>query len=502
MCVCVCVYIIINNVTSLYFNISLYYQTVNFLNTKNNFILVLVLITILLINVKVKFQYTYISLISLWLAIYLYNSLFNNVNINLYSLLGCFNNVNINLLNGIMLIHPPILYLFYSYFFIHIFNKWFYVNQRLKYLKSLKQHKLFIFMFLVLVSILLGCWWAEQELSWGGWWSWDFVELLALNLFIISIIYIHKEKDTNTNISYIIHLYVLIISVISVRFNIINSIHNFINFESQNQYYIYIIIYIMVYMYWINIYINKNNLNFVTCCFYMFLYVFICFYMFDLFIINLVKLNYNLIFTIKNILNLLIFNFIIYMCIINYKHKHNLLIWVFPILITINLKLAGIFLIYTLYLFFYKINYFKTRTTWFIHLSLCFYFYLCLHQLYLFNVPKDSIQIISLNTIKISTFNVMFSSGFLDIFGVDLLKNILIVDSFKTNNVLYSVNFFNMIFEKLIKVCNLNLFIYELYNYNFQSLIQPIGGLIFFLLTTLLVLYKYINVNKNPTYVW
>jgi cytochrome c biogenesis factor len=77
-----------------------------------------------------------------------------------------------SLTNGLLLIHPVILYLSLSLLFFLIFNS---LNKR-----NIKTHNtlnififnknifLFIFVFLF-TSIFLGSWWAEQEINWGGW---------------------------------------------------------------------------------------------------------------------------------------------------------------------------------------------------------------------------------------------------------------------------------------------------------------------------------------------
>lgn len=64
-------------------------------------------------------------------------------------------NINVNLRNKLMVIHPVILYYSWIFFFINfyiIFLKKFKIKNNLVYL-----------------SIFLGGYWAQQELSWGGW---------------------------------------------------------------------------------------------------------------------------------------------------------------------------------------------------------------------------------------------------------------------------------------------------------------------------------------------
>jgi cytochrome c biogenesis factor len=43
------------------------------------------------------------------------------------------------------------------------------INNKKKFVKFLNLNRLFLCTCIVLAAILLGGWWAEQELSWGGW---------------------------------------------------------------------------------------------------------------------------------------------------------------------------------------------------------------------------------------------------------------------------------------------------------------------------------------------
>ena len=74
-------------------------------------------------------------------------------------------------MNGIMLVHPYILYTFYCFFIGVVLN--IFVNLiflKFYYIKFIKYNKISLIknFLIIYLSIILGCLWAEQELSWGG----------------------------------------------------------------------------------------------------------------------------------------------------------------------------------------------------------------------------------------------------------------------------------------------------------------------------------------------
>ena len=165
-----------------------------------------------------------------------------NINFNI-------NNINTNLFNGLFLIHPILNYIYYAliilqlYIYISkLFNN-FYVNITINcsndtYLYLLK---------LSICSIFLGSWWALQELTWGSWWNWDNIELVNLFLCVYTINTYHKniiyKLILNLNKIKIIVLIIFILFY-CIRYNILQSIHNFINLNNE---YIYIYIYLLLY---------------------------------------------------------------------------------------------------------------------------------------------------------------------------------------------------------------------------------------------------------------
>ena len=313
------------------YNISLYHQLTNTLNTKIN-------ITIIIIMWIIKFHTSTKDLSFLnnlcFIIIYVNITIWDIYTNNNYVLTTSLFNINTNLLNGLMLVHPILLYFFYTFYLLK-----FKINLFTKYCKIWKWYsyntKNITILLMIYISIILGCWWAEQELSWGGWWSWDLVELLALNFFIYLVVHIHNVQIQHTSPlqigSYtVVFFFVLIIAIIVVRFNIINSIHNFLNIESQNQYFYYILILLLSKLFYLvlqfphdmvlninrlkkpftlftnNIFVSKNShkgviiLNPFTFIKILFVILYVIL-LYNIYIIEFFHLNYNIQTSIKSI---------------------------------------------------------------------------------------------------------------------------------------------------------------------------------------------------------
>ena len=112
------------------------------------------------------------------------------------------NGLNPLLQNLTMAIHPPTLYLGYvgltvpfAFAFSALVNK----DLGSLWIKSIRRWTLISWLFLS-IGIILGGWWAYQELGWGGYWAWDpvenasFMPWLTLTAFLHSIIIQEKNE--------------------------------------------------------------------------------------------------------------------------------------------------------------------------------------------------------------------------------------------------------------------------------------------------------------------
>ncbi len=153
------------------------------------------------------------------------------------SLLGGFitkSKINADLTNGLLVIHPICLYSLVAILFVilvtinsHAFNKYCLTVSTLGTKKLL-----FVMSLVLLFSIYLGCWWAQLELSWGGWWGWDFVEIVSLNYLLIAVLLLHSKQQANylTVLFYDFTVKVLLYIFI-IKFSYLDSIHNFASLD-------------------------------------------------------------------------------------------------------------------------------------------------------------------------------------------------------------------------------------------------------------------------------
>jgi cytochrome c biogenesis factor len=132
--------------------------------------------------------------------------------------------LNLNLTNGLCLVHPFLVYSVYIYLIFYSFKKYnvFYYWISMFLLKKV--------LYINFFALMLGSWWAYQELNWGGWWNWDFVELILFIFFIKLVILNHKFSFSKTLYIYVynfVFFFYLIIFFIFVRWDILNSVHSF-----------------------------------------------------------------------------------------------------------------------------------------------------------------------------------------------------------------------------------------------------------------------------------
>ena len=147
------------------------------------------------------------------------------------------NGLNPLLQNITMAIHPPTLYLGYVGFSVPfgfaisaLMNR----DTSPLWIQSIRRWTLVAWLFLSM-GIILGGWWAYQELGWGGYWAWDpvenasFMPWLTATAFIHSII-IQEKKDMLRvwNMVLIIITFTLcIFGTFLTRSGVMSSVHSF-----------------------------------------------------------------------------------------------------------------------------------------------------------------------------------------------------------------------------------------------------------------------------------
>lgn len=170
---------------------------------------------------------------------FLVDDLFVNYLINYNMLIFNMKIININflLLNILNAFHPLFLYLsivfFFNIYFTIIYSKFIYTNFYFiinKIYKTFFQFNLICF-YCNIFALFLGSWWAFQENSWGGWWNWDFSEVLGLliSFFNLSLYHYFFLKKNNINYFFYMKIWIIffLISYFLVQLGFEFTAHNF-----------------------------------------------------------------------------------------------------------------------------------------------------------------------------------------------------------------------------------------------------------------------------------
>ena len=139
--------------------------------------------------------------------------------------------------NATMAIHPPMLYLGFVGFTVPFAFSIAAMAQRdmnALWMRTVRQWLLFVWLMLS-IGVMLGGWWAYQELGWGGYWAWDpvenasFMPWLAGTALLHSIM-IQEKKDMLKvwNMVLIIITFTLcIFGTFLTRSGVMSSVHSF-----------------------------------------------------------------------------------------------------------------------------------------------------------------------------------------------------------------------------------------------------------------------------------
>jgi cytochrome c biogenesis factor len=146
--------------------------------------------------------------------------------------------INKNLLNGIINIHPLVYITCICVIFIAsarvLQNFKFYINWR-------------ILVIYFSILLILGAFWAAQELAWGGWWAWDITECTILFVYLILIYMLHLMVSP-IQIIYNIFIIFLFLSFFYVfnKTSLILSVHAFDTLY-DNNYVMLLVMFIIFY---------------------------------------------------------------------------------------------------------------------------------------------------------------------------------------------------------------------------------------------------------------
>jgi cytochrome c-type biogenesis protein CcmF len=138
-----------------------------------------------------------------------------------------------------MVLHPPTLFIGYAAFaipFAWVFArlKWDSTQGPAPFFKQAHNWILSAWLFLT-VGIVLGAWWAYEELGWGGYWAWDPVENSSLMPWLTATALLHCSRTYRRNTSSANWLTILSLVTFSLcifgtfltRYGLVSSVHAF-----------------------------------------------------------------------------------------------------------------------------------------------------------------------------------------------------------------------------------------------------------------------------------
>ncbi|MHC4641644.1 MAG: heme lyase CcmF/NrfE family subunit [Planctomycetota bacterium] len=137
-----------------------------------------------------------------------------------------------------MALHPPTLFIGYAAFAIPF--AWAFTllkghgDQGAELFKQVRNWILWAWLFLT-IGIVLGSWWAYEELGWGGYWAWDPVENSSLMPWLIATALLHCSRMYKPRTSIAVWLLVLCLATFSLcifgtfltRYGLVSSVHAF-----------------------------------------------------------------------------------------------------------------------------------------------------------------------------------------------------------------------------------------------------------------------------------
>ena len=138
-----------------------------------------------------------------------------------------------------MVLHPPTLFIGYAAYVIPF--AWAIASLKYKgttgempMLKEARTWSLWAWLFLT-IGIVLGAWWAYEELGWGGYWAWDPVENSSLMPWLIATALLHcfrtyKDRSpiaTWTVILSLVTFSLCIFGTFLTRYGLVSSVHAF-----------------------------------------------------------------------------------------------------------------------------------------------------------------------------------------------------------------------------------------------------------------------------------
>ncbi len=198
------------------------------------FIFFLIIVSFLIHKSLIVNNFIVIFIISYtWFNNIIFLNFYNSNIVNYHSLVFQ-EGLNTLLLNSINKIHPALLYTSTYIFFLVLFTISANVTHKQQYCSFMLLNFIKPIKYLIYISILtlfLGSWWATQEGSWGGWWNWDTSEVFGLLILFKILLYFHRNIFLNSLKLHWIHtlisFYILLSFYLFMQLNFNLISHNF-----------------------------------------------------------------------------------------------------------------------------------------------------------------------------------------------------------------------------------------------------------------------------------
>lgn len=229
----------------------------------------------------------------------------------------------------------------------------------------------------------------------------------------------------------------------SVRFNLINSIHNFINNDPQNQYFYYVFFILVIMLY--NIYKYTKNDGYGKTITYIKLtitantiFMFLLLLFSYIYIYYIFLFNFNPHINTKDIYIYIAFIMVVLLILSNQRQfEFHILHFLFNF--NFNFNLLGVF--FFIYNGFLKLNIKKqSNLIKLIHSMLYVYVYFSTQQIY--NFFKKKLIFLDYNLVSFKVNNLI------NCYNTNIINNIYLKDNLKQNTTDYTPGNFKPIFEK------------------------------------------------------
>lgn len=242
------------------------------------------------------------------------------------------NSLNKNLLNGIVNIHP-VIYVLFVFCIVNLCLFFFFKKKIVPNLHVLLRS--------LTILLILGSFWAAQELSWGGWWSWDITECTILFVFVYILFVSHVQRHILYNYYVIVLLFNF--TVIFYFFNktsLILSVHAFDTLY-DNNYIIFCVLFVVL----LSTYKSNKIITLTVLVFLSYLYSYML-------IIITTSILFYFVFARNYILTVILSNFYKFFGLFSLKH------FFFFFVICINLSFYSFILYVDYFLIFNNTNLF------------------------------------------------------------------------------------------------------------------------------------------------